>query len=46
MKPAPRTMVALIAAGSALVLGYIGYRAVPHGADSPTGPLPVAQPFR
>ena len=39
MKPAPRTQLALIAAGSALVLHYIGYRAVPHGADSPTDVL-------
>ncbi len=29
-------MVALIAAGTALVLGYVGYRAVPHNAYSPT----------
>jgi len=32
-------MVALIAAGTALVLGYVGYRAVPHGAYSPSDAL-------
>ena len=39
MKPVRRTQVALVAAGSAVVLGYIGHRAVPHGAYSPTAAL-------
>jgi len=39
MQPVRRTQVALVAAGSAVVLGYIGYRAVPHGAYSPTDAL-------